>query len=71
MKAVLWTPEAIQDRDIIYERIEADNPAAAADLDELFERKSGALATHSALGATRPRNRDAGVDCPPQLHADL
>lgn len=50
MKAVYWTPEATQDRDYIYDRIEADNPAAAADLDELFERKSASLTGHSALG---------------------
>jgi addiction module RelE/StbE family toxin len=50
MKAVYWTPEATQDRDYIYDRVEADNPAAAADLDELFEQKSARLAAHSALG---------------------
>lgn len=50
MKAVYWTPEATQDRDYIYDRIEADDPAAAAGLDELFERKSAPLAEHSALG---------------------
>lgn len=35
-----WTPEAIQDRDDIYDYIEADNPVAALDLDELFEEKA-------------------------------
>ncbi|ARR57668.1 addiction module toxin RelE (plasmid) [Rhizorhabdus wittichii DC-6] len=50
MKSVYWTPEATQDRDDIYDWIEADNPAAAADLDELFEEKAAPLATHSALG---------------------
>ncbi|OWQ98375.1 type II toxin-antitoxin system RelE/ParE family toxin [Sphingopyxis witflariensis] len=50
MKAVYWTPEATQDRDYIYDRIEADNPAAATDLDELFEQKSTPLAAHPALG---------------------
>lgn len=40
MKAVYWTPEATQDRDHIYDRIEADNPAAAVDLDELFEQNT-------------------------------
>lgn len=50
MKAVYWTPEATQDRDTIYDLIEADNPAAAAGLDELFAQKSSALAGHSALG---------------------
>ncbi|MDR2856879.1 MAG: type II toxin-antitoxin system RelE/ParE family toxin [Novosphingobium sp.] len=50
MKSVYWTPEATQDRDDIYDWIEADSPAAAADLDELFEKKAAPLATHSALG---------------------
>jgi len=57
MKAVYWTPEATQDRDHIYDRIEADNPAAAVDLDELFEQKSGSLAAHSALGRTGRVNK--------------
>lgn len=29
---LFWTPEAIQDRDDIYEYIEADNPQAAIDI---------------------------------------
>ncbi len=32
---LFWTPEAIQDREDIYEHIEADNPAAALALDAL------------------------------------
>lgn len=50
MKVVQWTPEAIQDRDSIYDRIETDNPAAAADLDAMFEAKSTPLASHPAMG---------------------
>ncbi len=50
MTSIYWTLEAIQDRQQIYDRIEADNPAAAIDLDELFERKSAPLAMHPALG---------------------
>lgn len=50
MNAVYWTHEARQDRGHIYDRIEAGNPVAAADLDELFEQKSRPLAAHSALG---------------------
>jgi len=30
---LFWTPEAIQDRDGIYDYIAADNPSAALDLD--------------------------------------
>lgn len=33
---VVWTPEAEQDRDDVWEYIAADNPAAAARMDELF-----------------------------------
>lgn len=31
-----WTPEAINDRNSIYEYIQADNPSAALILDEKF-----------------------------------
>lgn len=50
MKAIYWTHEAIQDRDDIYDSLEANNPAAAATLDELFEAKSAPLERHPALG---------------------
>lgn len=39
MMELLWTPEAIQDREDIYDYIEADNPAAA--LSEYFKRVEG------------------------------
>ncbi|GAA4404185.1 type II toxin-antitoxin system RelE/ParE family toxin [Quisquiliibacterium transsilvanicum] len=45
-----WTPEAIQDREAIYDYIEADNPSAALALDELFEEKAGHLIAHPGLG---------------------
>ena len=47
---LFWTPEAIQDRDDIYDYIEADNPAAALALDELFEEKAALLVGHPGLG---------------------
>ncbi|QEP42078.1 type II toxin-antitoxin system RelE/ParE family toxin [Ectothiorhodospiraceae bacterium BW-2] len=50
MRQLFWTPEAIQDRDEIYDYIEADNPAAALALDELFEEKAGRLVDHPNLG---------------------
>ena len=55
---LFWTPEAIQDRDEIYDYIEADNPVAALALDELFEEKAGRLVDHPGMG--RPR-REAGT----------
>lgn len=54
MREVFWTPEAIQDRDDIYEYIEADNPAAALALDELFAEKAGRLIDHPGLGKPGP-----------------
>jgi plasmid stabilization system protein ParE len=33
---LFWTLESIEDRDNIYDHIEADNPTAALDLDEMF-----------------------------------
>lgn len=36
---LFWTPEAIRDRDDIYEYIEADNPAAVLAIDELFAER--------------------------------
>lgn len=47
-----WTPEAIQDRETIYDYIEADNAAAALALDELFAEKAGCLVDHPDLGRT-------------------
>ncbi|MCX8518227.1 MAG: type II toxin-antitoxin system RelE/ParE family toxin [Rhodoferax sp.] len=47
---LFWTPEAINDRDAIYDYIEADNPTAALALDELFEVKAGRLVDHPGLG---------------------
>ena len=40
----------VLDRDDIYDYIEADNPVAALDLDELFEEKAALLVDHPSLG---------------------
>ncbi|MCZ8391833.1 type II toxin-antitoxin system RelE/ParE family toxin [Achromobacter xylosoxidans] len=50
MRALRWTPEAIRDREAIYDFIEADNPAAALMLDELLEEEAGRLIDHPGLG---------------------
>jgi addiction module RelE/StbE family toxin len=47
---LVWTPEAIQARDDIYDYIEADNPTAALALDELFSEKAGRLVDYPDLG---------------------
>ncbi len=58
MMELFWTPEATQDRDKIYDHIEADNPAAALTLDGLFAEKADRLVDHPGLG--RP-GRSAGT----------
>lgn len=50
MMELFRTPEATQDRDEIYDYIEADNPTAALALDELFAEKAGRLLDHPGLG---------------------
>lgn len=47
---LFWTTEAIQDRDNIYDYIEADNPAAALALDELIAQKAAQLVAHPLSG---------------------
>ena len=50
MRQLFWTPEAVQDRDDIYDYIEADNPIAALSLDESFSDKARYLMDHPGLG---------------------
>jgi addiction module RelE/StbE family toxin len=50
MTALFWTPEAQQDRNDIYDYIEADNPAATLTLDELFAKNAARLLEHPGLG---------------------
>ena len=47
---LFWTPEAEADRDAIYDDIEPENPRAAVELDEQFERKAARLVTHPMIG---------------------
>ena len=47
---LFWTPEAIEDRNEIYDYIEADNPSAALALDELLSQSAARLIDHSRLG---------------------
>lgn len=49
---VIWTPEAQLDRADVWDYIAADNPQAAARMDELFSKAAGRLATHPKLGRT-------------------
>lgn len=47
---VFWSPEAEQDRDSIWETIVADNPLAAARMDQLFTDAAAKLADFPMLG---------------------
>ena len=50
MMELFWTPEAIKDRDDIYDYIEADNPVGALTLDELLSERALSLVDHPSLG---------------------
>ncbi|KAF0810638.1 YacB [Alcanivorax sp. S71-1-4] len=50
MMVLFWTPEAIQDRDDIYDYIEPDNPLAALTLDEIFSGKAAQLVDYPDSG---------------------
>ena len=47
---LFWTLEATDDRNEIYDYIEADNPVAALALDELFSEKANSLVHHPDIG---------------------
>jgi len=49
---VRWTPEAEQDRSDVWDTIAADNPLAAARMDELFSDAAAELADFPRLGRT-------------------
>ncbi|RUO46453.1 type II toxin-antitoxin system RelE/ParE family toxin [Pseudidiomarina donghaiensis] len=47
---VQWTPEAIQDREQIYDFIESDNPVAALQLDSLVSSSVANLSEYPEIG---------------------
>jgi len=47
---VVWTPEAQQDRIDVWDYVAADNPLAAARMDEIFSDAAVRLAEHPMLG---------------------
>ncbi|THB67715.1 MAG: type II toxin-antitoxin system RelE/ParE family toxin [Gammaproteobacteria bacterium] len=47
---LFWTPEAIEDRNVIFDYIVANNPVAAISLDELFSEKASLLVEQNLLG---------------------
>lgn len=48
--ALFWTPKSIEDREAIYDFIEADNPMAALTLDEQFSGQALLLLDQPGLG---------------------
>jgi len=47
---LLWTPEAVRDREDIYNYIEEDNPLAALSLDDLISERTAALQHYPRIG---------------------
>ncbi|WP_298287734.1 type II toxin-antitoxin system RelE/ParE family toxin [Novosphingobium sp.] len=50
MKRVLWTKQAMKDRDSIFDWIEQEAPHAAEALDAMFAEKCKPLAHHPYMG---------------------
>ncbi len=47
---LIWTPQAEQDRDEIWECIASDNPIAAVRIDELCSEATATLLIHPEIG---------------------
>ena len=50
MMELLWTPEAVRDREDIYGYIEEDNPYAALSLDDLISERTALLQDYPRMG---------------------
>lgn len=50
MMELLWTPEAVRDREDIYDYIEEDNPLAALALDDLIAEQTAVLQDFPRMG---------------------
>ena len=50
MMELLWTPEAVRDREDIYDYIEEDNPLAALALDDLIAERTAVLQDFPRMG---------------------
>ena len=50
MMELLWTPEAVRDREDIYDYIEEDNPLAALALDDLIAERTAVLLGFPRMG---------------------
>jgi plasmid stabilization system protein ParE len=47
---LVWTNSALEDRRTIYDYIDAENPRAAAELDELFKQAADRLCIYPKMG---------------------
>lgn len=47
---LIWTDDALEDRDVIFDYIASANPTAALDLDDLFAAGAERLALNPGLG---------------------
>lgn len=50
MMELLWTPEAVRDREDIYDYIEKDNPFAALAFDDLIAERTATLQDFPRVG---------------------
>jgi toxin ParE1/3/4 len=50
MMELVWTPEAVRDREDIYDYIEEDNPLAALALDDLIAERTAVLQDFPRMG---------------------
>ena len=50
MMELLWTLEAVRDREEIYDYIEKDNPLAALELDDLIAERTALLGDFPGIG---------------------
>ena len=60
---ILWTVDAEQDRERIYDYLDERNPIAAIELDDLIREKISLLAHNNLMGRTGQRKRNKGISC--------
>jgi len=58
---VIWTPESLQDRADVWDYIAADNPRAAARMDELFSDAAASNLSDLSLRNARIDNPDSNL----------
>src|ERR1017187_6886472 len=58
-----WSAPASEDRNAIFDYIEADNPSAAIGVDDRIREKVGRLSRFPELGRPRSEERRVGKEC--------